>query len=419
MNRSTTSSRPEEEIHTVSELTRRIKRRLEREWAALWVEGELSNVHAHRSSGHLYFSLKDERAQLKGIMFQSNAVKLRFEPEDGQKVRVFGGLTVYEPQGTYQIRAVRLEPVGLGELDLAFRQLHARLEAEGLFDERHKRPIPAHPRVVGIVTSESGAAVRDLISVTRRRAPHVRLVVRPARVQGEGAAAEIVRAIGELNDWGGADVIVVGRGGGSLEDLWAFNDESLARAIRASEAPIISAVGHEIDFTIADFAADLRAPTPSAAAELAVPDQRALHEDLRTRTATLARALSENLRRRRERVMLLAGSAAFREPLDLVRRRAQDVDRLTDRLDQVIGARLDRNRLRWEGLAGKLGALSPVAILERGYAIVRDAEGHVVRRSTEVTAGDPVQVRLGEGALDCTVERALAGNREEARSPGV
>jgi exodeoxyribonuclease VII large subunit len=417
MNRPTTSSHPDDEVYTVSELTRQIKRRLEREWAALWVEGELSNVHPHRSSGHLYFSLKDDRAQIRGIMFQSNASRLRFEPEDGQKVRAFGGLTVYEPQGSYQIRAVRLEPVGVGELELAFRQLYARLEAEGLFDEGSKRPIPVHPRTVGIVTSESGAAIRDLFSVTARRAPHVRLVVRPARVQGPGAAEEIVRAIRELNEWGGADVLIVGRGGGSLEDLWAFNEEIVARAIRDSETPVISAVGHEIDITIADFAADLRAPTPSAAAELAVPDERALRDDLRGRTRRLARALSEALRRRRERVMLLAGSPAFREPLGLVRKRAQDVDRLSDRLETAVSGRLVMSRLRWDGLAGQLGALSPVAILERGYAIVRGADGRVVRRASDVASGDPVQVRLGEGALDCTVERSFVDN-EEARATG-
>jgi len=412
MNRPTTSSLPEDPVYTVGELTRRIKGRLERDWAALWVEGELSNVHPHRASGHLYFSLKDERAQLRGVMFQSQASRLRFEPADGQKVRVFGGLTVYEPQGTYQIRAVRLEPVGQGELELAFRQLHARLEAEGLFDPRLKRPIPRCPRTVGLVTSESGAALRDLLSVTRRRAPHVRIVLRPARVQGPGAAEEIARAIRDLNEWGGADVLIVGRGGGSLEDLWAFNEERVARAIRGSATPVVSAVGHEIDVTIADFAADLRAPTPSAAAELAVPDRRALQEEIRGRLHRLARAQREVLRRRRERVMLLSGSAAFREPLGVVRRRAQDVDRLSVRLEAALRRGLERRHLRWDALGGKLGALSPIAILGRGYAIVRDGEGHIVRAGADVSAGDAVRVRLGQGSLDCTVERAHVESEE-------
>jgi exodeoxyribonuclease VII large subunit len=415
MNRQIASSLPDEGVYSVTELTRRIKQQLEREWRALWVEGELSNVHAHKASGHLYFTLKDDRAQLRGVMFQSDAARLRFEPADGQKVRVFGSLTVYEPQGSYQVRAVRLEPVGLGELELAFRQLHARLEREGLFDPARKRPIPRHPQTVGIVTSESGAAIRDLFSVARRRAPHVRLVVRPARVQGAGAAEDVVRAIRELNEWGGADVLIVGRGGGSLEDLWTFNEEPVARAIRASRIPVISAVGHEIDVTIADFAADLRAPTPSAAAELAVPDRRALTDALRARVARLGSSLQRTLRRRRERVMLLGRSSAFREPLALVLRRGQDVDRLVDRLEQAAGGRVERSRLRWQGLAGKLGALSPTAILARGYAIVRDAEGRVVRRHRDVAAGDAVHVKIGEGALDCRVERAIA-DREEASS---
>jgi exodeoxyribonuclease VII large subunit len=411
MSRSTISSHPEERIYTVTELTRQVKRRLESEWAALWVEAELANVKRHHS-GHVYFSLKDERAQLRGVMFRAKAERLRFDPEDGQRVRVFGSLTVYEPQGTYQIQAVRIEPVGVGELEIAFRQLYARLEREGLFAPERKRPIPAHPETIGVVTSESGAAVRDLVSVIGRRAPHVRLVVRPARVQGPGAAEDIVAAIRELNDWDGADVLIVGRGGGSQEDLWAFNEEIVARAIHGSLTPVISAVGHEVDVTIADFVADLRAPTPSAAAELAAPDRRAARGELETRGRRLARAVSEVLRRRRERVMLLAGSSAFREPLEYVRRAGQDVDRLAERLETSARSSLERSRLRCDGLTGKLSALSPVAILERGYAIVRNADGGVVRASDDVESGDPVHVRLGTGALDCTVERVLVESEE-------
>ncbi|MFN8179398.1 MAG: exodeoxyribonuclease VII large subunit [bacterium] len=398
------SSAPADVVYTVSELTRKIKRLLESQWSGVWVEGELSNVRPH-PSGHLYFTIKDEGAALRGVMFRSDVRRLRFRPEDGQKIRLYGGLTIYEPQGNWQIVAQKMDPAGLGELELAFRQTFERLEKEGLFDEAHKVSLPAHPQVVGIVTSESGAAIRDIVSVLGRRAPHVRLVLRAARVQGEGAARDVANGIAELDRWGGADVLIVGRGGGSLEDLWAFNEEVVARAIRACETPIVSAVGHEVDRTIADFVADRRAATPSAAAEIVAPERRELLAGLRSLAASAEAAIRRHLRRRGERVILLRDSPAFRGPQAYVQRRAQDLDRARERLEAAAGRALERRRLMTRAAAGRLHALSPLAILGRGYAIVRTPAGEVVRRAREVSPGAAVEVWVGEGQLDCRVER--------------
>ncbi|HET9886801.1 MAG TPA: exodeoxyribonuclease VII large subunit, partial [bacterium] len=306
----TPDSRSADPIYSVSELTRSIKRLLEGSFFSVWVEGELSNVKLH-TSGHLYFTLKDDRACIRAAMFSRHASKLRFNAADGQKVRVYGMVSLYEAKGEMQINAARLEPVGIGELELAFRQLYERLEKEGLFHPTRKRAIPRHPRVVGLITSDSGAAVRDLLSVLLRRAPHVEVVLRPARVQGVGAAADIVRALADFQEWGRADVLIVGRGGGSLEDLWAFNEEIVARAIAACRIPIISAIGHEIDFTIADYASDLRAPTPSAAAEIVASDRDTLMMQLDRLSARLGRGILQGLRKRKDRVMLFGRSGAF------------------------------------------------------------------------------------------------------------
>ncbi len=398
--------RSAETIFSVSELTRQIKRLLEGTFGEVWVEGELSNVKLH-TSGHLYFSIKDETSSLGGVMFRARASRLRFEPRDGTKVRVQGAVTIYEPQSRYQINANAIEPVGIGELELAFRQLYERLEKEGLFDAARKRTLPRFPSVVGIVTSETGAAIRDLLSVLGRRAPHVRIVVRPARVQGNGAAEDIVRGIEELDEWGGADVIIIGRGGGSIEDLWAFNEEIVARAIRACRVPVVSAVGHEIDFTIADFAADVRAATPSAAAELVAPERDAQLLALDRAGGRLARALVQGLRARRDRVMLLARAGAFRRPLELYRRRSQEVDVLGERLQGAAHVTAERARLRLASLGGRLGALSPLAVLGRGYALVWNAAGELLRAATDARAGERVRLRLASGSLRCTAEEIL------------
>jgi len=263
----------EEKIYTVSELTREIKQVLETGFPCLWVEGEISNFKRH-SSGHLYFTLKDENSQIRCAMWRYRANDLIFRPEDGMKVLVQGNLQVYEPGGYYQIIVQQVQPAGVGELQLAFEQLKKKLYAEGLFDEAHKKPIPIFPERIGVITSPTGAAIRDIISVITRRFPIAQIILAPVRVQGPGAKEEIVQAIQDFNEFGEVDVLIVGRGGGSLEDLWAFNEEVVARAIFTSKIPIISAVGHEIDFSISDFVADRRAPTPSAAAEMAVPDRK-------------------------------------------------------------------------------------------------------------------------------------------------
>jgi exodeoxyribonuclease VII large subunit len=401
-----TISRSADRVFTVSELTRAIRRLLEGGFTSLWVEGELSNVRLH-ASGHLYFSLKDEGAVLRGVMFSRQASRMRFEARDGMKVRVQGKVTVYEPQGNYQISALDMQPVGIGELELAFRQLYERLELEGLFEASAKRSIPRHPRVVGIVTSPSGAAIRDLLSVIGRRAPHVEIVVRATRVQGFGAAQDVVRAISEFDEWGRADVLIVGRGGGSMEDLWAFNEEIVARAIRACRIPVISAIGHEIDFTIADFASDLRAPTPSAAAELVTPDREGELRQVDRASRRLASAALQHLRRKRDQAILVGRSAALRRPVELYDRLSQEVDALVDRL--LVGQRvgLERAELRLAKLGGKLAALSPLAVLERGYALVFDERGGVLRRSSDVREGERIRVRLAEGSFRAVAESGL------------
>ena len=400
-------SDPAEHVWSVSELTGRIGRLLAAEWSGVWVEGELSNTKIH-TSGHVYFTLKDDAAALRGVMFRSDARRLKFRPADGLSVRVFGGLTLYEPQGAFQIQALRMEPAGVGALELAFRQAFERLEKEGLFDPAHKIPLPAFPRVVGVVTSAVGAAIRDIASVLGRRAPHVRLVLREARVQGEGAAREVARALADLDRWGGCDVILVSRGGGSLEDLQAFNDEGVARAIHACATPVISAVGHEVDRTIADFVADVRAPTPSAGAELCAPERRETAATVVRLAAAAEASIRGLLRGRRERVMLHARSAAFRSPLAYVQRRQQDLDRLLDGLELAAKRAVERRRSRHVASDGRLHALSPLAILERGYSIVRRHEGGVVRRAGDVRVGDTVEVHLAEGGIECRVEAVRA-----------
>ncbi|MDP6461624.1 MAG: exodeoxyribonuclease VII large subunit [Gemmatimonadota bacterium] len=423
-------------VYSVTELTQAVKSHIESGFGTVWVEGELSNVK-HHSSGHLYFSLKDEGAALSGVMFKSRASRVRFKAEDGQRVRLRGDLTVYERQGRYQVIASRLEPLGVGELELAWRQLFARLQKEGLFDEARKQPIPRYPRTVGIVTSPTGAAVRDIMDVLGRRAPHVTAVLCPARVQGEGAAEEVAGAVADLDDWGGADVLIVGRGGGSLEDLWAFNEEVLARALVECRTPVISAVGHEVDHTIADAVADLRAPTPSAAAELAVPDREALLSDLASlgdRLVTcsvrelvevptevlertggrMARAVAARLKSVRERVDLRVASSAFRRPLEFYRRRSQDVDGLRERVDTAMRILLENRGLRVGGAAGSLRALSPLAVLERGYAAVRSGAGDLIRSAHELAPGNAIEVQLQDGAVDCTVDSVRVCSDEAA-----
>lgn len=412
-------------IYTVSELTRLIKGLLENEVGHVWVEGELSNLR-RPSSGHCYFTIKDTEAQIAGVLFRGDQRGLRFDLKDGLLVRAFGGVSVYERAGNYQIIVRQMELGGKGQLQAQFEALKEKLQKEGLFDGARKRAIPLLPQHVGIVTSPTGAAIRDILNVLGRRYPNLHILLAPVRVQGEGAAEEIAAAIDTLNRRGGLDVLIVGRGGGSLEDLWCFNEEVTARAIARSTIPVISAVGHEIDFTISDFVADLRAPTPSAAAELLVGRKEDFERLLDDAGRRLVRALREAALAARNRVLRASGSRLFLEPGNLVRQYAQRLDGLELRLKHAIGESLgDRRRrfgdirmrmahaarLWYQGCAQEVGrlrtqlrTLNPLAVLGRGYSITRDAQGRILRSAAAVKPGDRVRTMLSEGEFGSVVE---------------
>jgi exodeoxyribonuclease VII large subunit len=445
---------------SVSELTQQIRGALEKSFGSIWVEGEVSNFRAH-SSGHWYFTLKDEFAQLRAACYRGSNQRIRFRVEDGMLVRARGRLSVYEPKGEYQLIADSLEPVGAGALQLAFEQTKARLEAEGLFARELKRAIPMFPKRVGVVTSTSGAAIRDILQVISRRTNSVHVLIAAARVQGEGAAHEIVRAIRFLNEHhqralrdgkfdSSIDVMIVSRGGGSIEDLWAFNEEIVARAIRKSDIPVISAVGHETDFTIADFVADLRAPTPSAAAEMVAAHEAELCARLAALSGTLARSMQYRISGSRNQVQELAMSSAFdavaarvragltsssraeyrlhttmRAIVEAGQRRLHAASRnvslpqlrsalaasrarfvsLTASRDNAMTARMEAAHQELALMAAALDAMSPLRVLERGYAIAHDSHGQVVRDAKTMSVGDELRVRLWKGELDCRIER--------------
>jgi exodeoxyribonuclease VII large subunit len=412
-------------VYTVSDLNARIRLLLEEQFVEVWVEGELSNSKLW-NTGHMYFTLKDASAQIRGVMFRSALRTLRFKPQDGLRVIARGRVSVYDPKGEYQLVCEHLEPEGLGALQLAFEQLKQRLQAAGLFDPRRKRPLPALPRKIGVVTSLDGAAVRDIIQVLRRRYPNAHIVIRPTRVQGEGAALDIARALAAIGRVAGVDVVIVGRGGGSIEDLWAFNEEVAARAIAGCPVPTISAVGHETDVTIADFVADLRAPTPSAAAEMVVArkDDFCAHIDRiahRIEAATTARLhrSESRLRALEGRSGVMRGQVAARqrnyqslwrtlEAFDVRRRLARVRTRLVAADGRLAGASA-RSRHRADGrlraAAARLEALSPLAVLGRGYAVCWNADRTaVVRDAARVAEGDRVRVTLSRGELDCRVD---------------
>ncbi len=450
---------PVRRVLSVGELTATLRTLVESEFYEVWVEGELSGARVW-NTGHLYFTLKDAQAQLKGVMFRSSLRLLKFAPEDGAHVVARGRLSVYDPRGEYQLVCEHLEPKGLGALQLAYEQLRKRLAAEGLFDQARKRPLPALPRRIGIVTSRDGAALRDIVRVLRRRYPNAHLVIAPTRVQGDGAAAEIARALRLVCTVAHVDVVIAGRGGGSIEDLWAFNEEAVARAIAACPVPVISAVGHETDVTIADFVADLRAPTPSAAAEIVVGRKdefvghivtlhgrarsamRATLQQLTTRLHYLeARpalaGLPGRLAFRQRHVTELAGAlrvaagAAFtgrRRRLDqlarsldghrpqarLARVRAALVQ-LRSRLDTAVRSRQYAAHTRAREAAARLHALSPLAVLGRGYAVCwNDDRTALVQRADRLAPGDRVRVTLGQGEIGCDVREV----HDDARPPG-
>ena len=381
---------------SVTELNLYIKRIFDsdRTLSAVTVKGEISNFTNHRS-GHLYFSLKDEEGQIKAVMFRSATARLKFIPENGMKVIIHGSVTVYQRDGSYQLYANSIEPDGIGALYLAYEQLKERLKSEGLFDELHKQPIPAFPERVGVITSPTGAAVRDIINVTGRRFPLAKVYLYPALVQGDGAAESMIKALDYFEDSRLCDVIIIGRGGGSIEDLWAFNNEALARRIFGAKTPIISAVGHETDFTICDFVADLRAPTPSAAAEIAVPDIRELImavSDLGDRAVSGLARLAE---RKREKFLNLYELLKDRAS-DLTLEKRRELEKKSDSLYLSIENKIKESRNRLVINSEKLNSLSPLSVLSRGYAVLQKGES-VVKDINEVSVGDNVSLTLANG----------------------
>src|ERR1700674_829462 len=434
---------PTRRVLTVSELTARIRDLLAKNFTDIWVVGEISNCR-EAQSGHIYFTLKDDRAQVRCVFFKQQQRGIKFRPEDGLQMTVRGSISVYETRGEYQIYVENLEPVGLGALQLAFEQLKKRLEAEGLFAAGRKKPLPLLPRRIGLITSPTGAAVRDVVRILRRRFRNVHLTVYPVRVQGDGASTEIVRALQFFNRRQMVDVLILARGGGSLEDLWAFNEEEVARAIFASQIPVISGVGHETDFTIADFVADVRASTPSAAAELVVQTRREFDKHIADLRETLASLVRYRLIELSRRVHELSGRRGFRRPLDLLRQQRQRADEFTSRLTHGLRANLQQSRKRFttahlrivsfdfrmkiaamrlrlekrsaeltaraerllrakrerlDRFRLQLEARSPLRALERGYAIATDAAGHLLRDTTQVALGDTVNIQLHRGKL--------------------
>ncbi len=435
-------------VLTVSELTQEIKDILEDKFPDVWVEGEISNLRVP-PSGHIYFTLKDDLSQIRAVLFRMQARTLRFSPEDGLHVICRGRVSLYERRGDYQLILESVEPKGMGALQLAFLQLKEKLEKEGLFDPSHKKPIPMVPQKIGIVTSPTGAVIRDMLHILDRRFENLHVLLYPVRVQGEGASSEIAEGINYFNRFTDVDVLIVGRGGGSLEDLWAFNEEKVARAIEHSKIPIISAVGHETDYTIADFVADLRAPTPSAAAELAVKDKREVKKMLQylggrlenemlrilqeyeTHLSHLRKIFREpekkveeyflrlddfvnrlrllalwTLKRKREKCLYLRESLLLRNPMQRVRHFRSLILEARKRLGQDIKYSIEIHRQKVGGILGKLDSLNPLSILQRGYSITRKLPSlEILREASYVKEGDKVEVRLHRGTLLCGVEK--------------
>jgi len=439
---------PERRVFTVSDLTARIRDLLAKNFTDLIVQGEISNCRA-APSGHYYFTLKDDRAQIRCVFFKQQQRGMKFKPEDGLQVTARGSISVYEARGEYQIYVESLEPVGRGALQLAFEQLKKRLQEEGLFDAGRKKPLPLLPSRIGLITSSAGAAVRDVVRILTRRFPNVHLTLYPVRVQGAEAVGELVEALKYFSKTRTADVVLLVRGGGSLEDLWCFNEEQVARAIAASAVPVISGVGHETDFTIADFVADVRASTPSAAAELVVQTRREFDKHVSDLEESLVSLIRYRLAVSARRVHELAGRRGFRRPLDILRQTRQRADDLTSRLalglkarlttshrrfniahmrivsfdfrrkmaalglglqkcDHHLAVRMERTirlkRDRWERLALQLEERSPLKVLERGYAIATDAAGNLLQDADQVATGDEVKIQLHHGRLSTEVK---------------
>ena len=394
----------EQHIFGVTEVNELVKLLLDNEpmLQNICVRGELSNYKMY-PSGHHYFSLTDPEGAIRCVMFKSSALRLRVQPENGMKVLVTGRVTVFPRDGAYQLYCNTMTPEGVGDLAVAFEQLKAKLYAEGLFDPAHKKPLPVYPEKIAIVTSSAGAAVHDMIRILRRRYPIAKVILLPVRVQGVEAPPEIAGAIRYADKWKIGDVIITGRGGGSMEDLWAFNDERVARAIYASEIPVISAVGHEPDVTIADFVADRRASTPSNAAEIAVPDMAELLQRLDSVRSRMAQGTLNGLERQERRLKALAEKRVLTDPLAFVQDKRLQLDYVQQKLLTAANAQWQEEQRRFAALAAKLDALSPLKVLGRGYAMARTEDGAVLRMAAQVQPGDTIHLRLAQGGLRCTV----------------
>ena len=402
----------ERHIFSVTEVNELVKLLLDNEpmLSGICVRGEISNYKMY-PSGHHYFSLKDPTGAIRCVMFKGQALRLRFRPENGMKVLVTGRVSVFPRDGAYQLYCDTMTPEGAGDLALAFEQLKEQLYKEGLFDEAHKKPLPRFPERIAIVTSSAGAAVHDMIRILRRRYPLAKVILLPVRVQGAEAPPEIAGAIRYAGKWKIGDVIITGRGGGSMEDLWAFNDERVARAIYACETPVISAVGHEPDVTISDYVADLRAATPSNAAELAVPDQDALRQNLDAMSSAMASALSRQLKAARQHLNVLSQSPALRSPTGYIEQREKSLELLKNRLIAAQNQSITRKNQRYIAAVSKLDAMSPLKVLTRGYSMAQTEAGEVLRSVRQVELGERISVLLSDGKLSATV----MDKKEEAR----
>lgn len=392
-------------VLTVSQLNTYIKSLFDgdQNLSHVFLSGEISNFTNHYKSGHFYLSLKDDKSVVRAVMFAQNARRVRFLPEDGMKVIVRGRVGVYEATGQYQLYIDDMQPDGLGALNLAFEQLKAKLQAEGLFDAQRKKSLPPFPERIGVITSPTGAAVHDITTILARRYPLAEVILAPVLVQGAGAAPQIVAALETFNRLCCADVLILGRGGGSLEDLWPFNEEAVARAVAASRIPVISAVGHETDFTICDFAADLRAPTPSAAVELAVPDCAELIAAVRYSEGKINRSIRAKLDNGKRQLDRLAASPSLKRPQELIELQRMRVDHLASRLSARVSQSLSGAQARLSTAGGKLHALSPLATLSRGYSIAYDTARRPISKIAQAQAGDSITLRLQDGSLGCTV----------------
>ncbi len=404
-------------IFSVSEANNFIKALLDAvpQLQNICVRGELSNYKRY-PSGHHYFTLKDEGGALRCVMFRGMAAGLRFRPENGMKVIAFGRIGVFPRDGAYQLYCSALSAEGAGDLHAAFEQLKAKLDKEGLFDSAHKKPLPRCPRRIALITSPAGAAVHDMLRILNARWPLCKVVLLPVRVQGAEAPPEIAGALRYANKWQVADLIITGRGGGSIEDLWAFNDERVARAIYESELPVISAVGHEPDVTIADFAADVRAATPSNAAELAVPDRQEVKRRLDVLRERIARSERKRLKEQRDRFDQLARSRALRDPMAFIDDKRQLLDYTRKDLASLAQDQMAQREQRFTTLAAKLDALSPLKVLGRGYAVARNEKGQILRAAREAKPGETIEVLLGQGSLACTVERCSMGGNDDGEN---